>query len=409
MIANRARYLLSQPSTVIDHHFQCMRDPFQPHSNPNGYLNFGTAENYLMDSEIQQKLTEWRQSEQANTISKHYTSVQGIEELREAFKTYLARFNNVIVDDINQLTLSTGAGTILHMLSHILLDPQDSMLTMVPAYSGFFKDIGPTFDVNLDVSNCLTAQGIDFETFERDIKQSRNLKALLINHPHNPTGYLLTESEISQVIQLAKKYDLAIISDEVYANSVYAEGQYISFLDKRFDHLDHREHIHMVYGIAKDLCLSGFKLGCFHSKNPTVNQAMGAFAFFHSVSSITQTCTAYLLKDLNWCQKFIQTNTKRLLQTQQRITHEMQKQSIEFFPAKAGIFLWADFSKRFNLATLEQEQTFNLRLFQETKINLSCGHNYYSSQIGNQRICFAKGTATVDEMLQRFNEFSAKN
>ncbi len=405
MTAKRTQYLLTKSSSVIDRHFLCAEDPYVVQSNTNGYLNFGTAENYLMDTEVKHKLNEWRHSKQADSVALHYTDIQGIEELRAAFSQFLCHFNGINVNDIDQITISTGVGTLLHMLSHVMLDENESMLTLVPAYSGFFNAIGSTFSVNLHTSHSLNEAGINFEILERDIQQCEKLKVLLINHPHNPTGYLFNETEIKQLIELAKKYQLDIISDEVYANSVYGDNPFISFLDDRFNALDYQEHVHLVYGISKDLCLSGFRLGCFYTRNQQLNKAMSTFAFYHSVSSIAQTCTTYLLNDIEWCQQFITSNCQRLKQTQHRIVTEMSQYGIEFFPSQAGIFLWADFSQPFELTSLEKEKSFNLALFQQTKINMASGHNYHAIRTGMQRICFAKDDDMVSEMLKRFAIF----
>lgn len=96
----------------------------------------------------------------------------------------------------------------------------DNVLINTPAYDGFFKVIKDNERNILSSSLIKTENGyeVDFEDFENKCKKS---KVFLLCSPHNPTGKVWKESELLKMIEICKKYNVFIISDEIHMDIIY--------------------------------------------------------------------------------------------------------------------------------------------------------------------------------------------
>lgn len=85
----------------------------------------------------------------------------------------------------------------------------------------------------------------------------KNSKMLILNNACNPTGVLYSKQEISDILAIAKKHDLIVISDEVYSGLVYEEPGFISC--GAFP--EHRERVLIVQSCSKNFGMTGWRVG----------------------------------------------------------------------------------------------------------------------------------------------------
>ncbi len=82
-------------------------------------------------------------------------------------------------------------------------------------------------------------------------------KAILLNSPSNPTGAVFTAAEVRAIGDLAKRHDLWIVSDEVYATQIHGGAHFTS----PFFHQDLEERTIVVSSISKSHAVPGFRCG----------------------------------------------------------------------------------------------------------------------------------------------------
>lgn len=399
MISERAKALLGEEPPLVKAHFKCVADPFSE-QNRQGYINFGTAENHLMDDLLETKLNSFSRKKWPF----HYDIPNGGIDVRTTYQNFQKHFFAIEGMPLKNISISSGASSLIEILSFTLCDEGDEILTLAPLYNGFLHDVEARFKSHLVLSSCLSEKGVDFSQLEQDLHVHKKLRALLINNPHNPTGYVLDRSEIRQIIELAKKYQLEIIADEIYAQSAYSGKGFTSFLAKEFEDLSYQDHIHHVYGVAKDFCLSGFKLGFFSSFNSEVAQIVAQSCYFHSVSTPAQQLISFLLADLKWCESFIQENHRRIRSASESIQAQLMTLRIPCFQPEAGIFLWAQFGKNQKVHTFSDEMNLYQRIFNEQKVNIIPGQVFKATEPGWFRLCFAQPPAVVNEFLSRIQK-----
>lgn len=142
-----------------------------------------------------------------------YTVTQGISELREKIRKFYA------VDDLPNgkdldvfITAGVSGGLFLSFMT--LLDPDDEVL--IP---------DPFFVIYRDLAVMLNAKPVCYNTYpdfslKSDVIESAissKTKAIIINTPANPTGYVCSQAELDAVIEVARRHNLYVIFDEIYS------------------------------------------------------------------------------------------------------------------------------------------------------------------------------------------------
>lgn len=400
-VSKRSQIFLKETPPLVHAHFKCAEDPYHEENNPQGYINLGTAENFLNDSQVKEKFQELSSNADFNF---HYDFPQGSQSLREAFKKFGEKFFSLEDLSLNNISIASGASAIIEILTHTLLDEGDEVLLMAPLYNGFYHDIEVRFKGVIRTSYCLEKNYFDEKVFEEDILRNKNLRTVLINNPHNPTGYCLTREEIEKIILICKKYNLQIISDEIYANSVYGKNEFTSFLNPCFNGLDYKESIHGVYGLAKDFCMSGLKVGICYTYNNDVGKAVAAQSYFHTVSTQTQNLAASLLSDLQWCETLFSQNKEKLLELSQNTIKKLASHGIKAFQPTAGIFLWIDLGGKIEQTSFEAESNLAKEILDKLKVNITPGQAFASKTPGYFRLCFAKEPDVIDVAIARLSQ-----
>ncbi|UZO80570.1 pyridoxal phosphate-dependent aminotransferase [Aquimarina sp. ERC-38] len=202
-----------------------------------------------------------------------YSHSAGFESLRKKLAVYYDKFNiKVTADDI---LVTTGGSEALIFTMGSITDPGDEIIVPEPFYANYYSF---STQSTITVVPVISKIEDDFalppiENFEKLI--NANTKAILICNPGNPTGYLYSKSEIKALAELAIKYDLFLISDEVYREFIYDQNEvHHSILQE--PGLD--QHAIVVDSFSKRYSMCGARIGCMVSKNKEVMQTAMKFA-----------------------------------------------------------------------------------------------------------------------------------
>lgn len=392
-ISKRASALIANPSPIVVGHLKCVDDPFAI-DNPKGFLNFGIAQNHLMQKEIVNFIDS---NHFFNEQDIHYNPGFGKESLRVAFSDFAEKFLNISGMDVNNITVQTGVSSLCESLAYCLFDEGDTLLMPAPYYSGFIYDFARRFKVNIEFVELEPKNDFkhNLNDFVKHIEMT-NPKAILITHPYNPTGESLNKSFYEPIIELCKKRDIHIISDEIYALSRLDGSSHHSLLNYNY------ENIHFLYGMAKDFTLAGLKVGFFYTRNPDLSKAMQSVSYFYTTSTQTQNTIELLLKDHDFIKSFTIKNQKSINNTYQNLISSLP--NLLHTKPDAGIFFLANFSHLLKENSLKGEiDLFNFFL-DELKIHMTPGSAMGMQERGMFRVCFAKEESNVREYIKRMSK-----
>ena len=165
-----------------------------------------------------------------------YSPSLGIHSIRENVAKFIAREDNVPQPSVDDIFLCEGASQGVHVLFNTLIgNKEDSVMIPVPLYPLFSAAInlngGSITPYYMDEDNGwqLSVEKME-KALDESEKEGKNVKALVIINPGNPTGSILSAESIEKVIEFAVKNRLVLIADEVYRENIYNEGkQFVSF------------------------------------------------------------------------------------------------------------------------------------------------------------------------------------
>ncbi len=200
-----------------------------------------------------------------------YSPSQGFSSLREALVRYYDRFGIALsTEDI--IVTSGGSEAVLFAFMSCL-DPGDEIIIPEPAYANYMSfALSAGAVIRTVASSIETGFALPrIEEFEKLINE--RTKAILICNPNNPTGYLYTKEEMSQIRDLVKKYNLFLFSDEVYREFIYSDEPYVSAM-----HLDGIQHnVILIDSVSKRYSECGIRIGALVTKNEKVRAAVMKF------------------------------------------------------------------------------------------------------------------------------------
>lgn len=389
MISKRAEKLINNPSAIMTGYQKWSQNPFNA-DNPEGILNFGIAENHLMEDEILSLLNVKFELDSKHI---HYATLYGLEKLRISYANFMKSYLNIDLDYENIVT-QIGVTSLCESLSFVLFDQDDEILIPAPYYTGFQYDFEGRFNCKL-IPVQLNQNEHQIGMFDKYI--TNKTKAILLTHPHNPTGEILTKEFLEYCIQVSKDNALHLISDEVYALSRHdLNKNFTSILDIKSNY----QNIHQLYGVAKDLTLAGFKCGFFTSKNEDVINAMKSVSYFHPVSTITQVAVSKLLenKDLKY---FFEKSAQKIRNNLNFIKEKCPNLKIQ--NPKAGIFFIIDLRDFLENNSFKAETNLYEKLINEYGLNITPGQAMGLDRPGFFRVCYAKKENELIEFCKRIN------
>jgi len=201
-----------------------------------------------------------------------YSPSQGYESYRNKLASYYHKNNiNISPDDI---IVTTGGSEALSIAIGSIADPGDEIIIPEPFYANYNG-----FSMQNAVNVVPIHSSIDTNFALPPIAEFEKLitpktKAILYSNPGNPTGYVYSKEEISQLRDLALKYDIFIIADEVYREFIYGNTTHHSILHEE----GMENHAIIIDSVSKRYSMCGARIGTFITKNKTLQQAAMKFA-----------------------------------------------------------------------------------------------------------------------------------
>ncbi len=192
-----------------------------------------------------------------------YTAVGGDSKLKHAIKQKLKKQNKIDCE-LKNIIVSTGAKQAIFQALFVLTNPDDKVAIIKPYWPAYTQSMKmlklEPFIIDLDTIADIKKVAVD-----------KNVKVLLFDLPHNPSGKVFTKKELSDIVAFAKKNNLFIIADESYEKLIY-EGEQISLatLDKSM-----KDKIITTFSARQSFSTMGWRLG-YTVADETIIAAMEA-------------------------------------------------------------------------------------------------------------------------------------
>eukprot|EP01084_Bolivina_argentea_P088339 159508_1 len=194
-------------------------------------------------------------------INKYPSYTIGLPSTRQAIlDKYIVDIPNI---DINDIFACCGCTQSLSLCFCSLLNANsnDNILLPCPGWSAY-KTICIKNNFKYKYYNCVANDNWEIDCTHLETIIDNNTKAILINNPSNPCANILSEDNLLKILQIANKYKLVIISDEIYSLLVYPNYKYISFSSLKNKYSKYKNvPIFICSGTAKSHLIPGWKFG----------------------------------------------------------------------------------------------------------------------------------------------------
>lgn len=201
-----------------------------------------------------------------------YSHSAGNESYRKKLCSYYATYNIGINE--NEVMITCGGSEAIAIAMSTCFNPGDEIIIPEPFYANY-NGFSRSADVVIKPVTSYIENGFalpPISEFEKQI--TPKTRGIMICNPGNPTGYLYTREELDALRDLVKKYDLFLLSDEVYREFSYDGKEYVSVMDLE----GIENNVILLDSISKRYSACGARIGALITKNKEVMSAAIKFA-----------------------------------------------------------------------------------------------------------------------------------
>ncbi|KAI2616791.1 acc synthase [Hypoxylon sp. NC1633] len=399
------------------------QNAFDPLSNPNGIVSFGNAENWLVQDDLIDFINTHNQFD--SLCCMYGEGYSGTVRLRRAMARHLnAHFNPVRKIDPEEIAFAAGVTELNEVCALITCDPDenDSIILGKPIYGAFSKDLTVRTGVSLeyvevgDTDQFSPDRVAGYEIgLEAAKARGVNIRALMLCNPHNPLGQCYSREALVELMRFCASRGIHLISDEIYALSVYERDdrpseKFTSVMAIDPTGIIDPAQVHVLYGMSKDFGAGGMRLGCVVSQNTEFIKAIRAVCRFSSPSQFTMELATKILEDQNFFSKFNEKSLRLLSQARLMAEGLLSQAGINFHrKGNAGFFIWLDLVSHLPVKETRDDGWAAERLlskrFSQAGVIMATGEAYSAPSPGRFRLVFCLKENTVKEGIRRKIEY----
>ena len=333
-----------------------------------------------------------------------YTNVNGILPLREAICKKFKDDNGLIYNP-SQIVVSTGAKQSLAYAFLAILNPGDEVIVPNPYWVSYPELIGLADGKAVFVeSNETSSYKFTKENLEKAVTEKT--KAIILNTPNNPTGTIYSKEELMEIAEFAKKYNLIIVSDEMYEKLIYDGEEHVSIASVSDDAY---ERTIVINGLSKSYAMTGWRLG-YCGATEKISKLMTNIQshMTSNVCSITQYAAVEALNGPQDKVKEMISEFERRRNYMVKTLEEMNNLSIIKPQGAFYIMINIDkcLGKEINGEKITDSMDFSAKLLEHEKVAVIPGKAFGLDNY--VRVSYATSMELIEKGLERINKFVNK-
>lgn len=186
----------------------------------------------------------------------YYSPNRGFVELRKSITNYFNRRFNVKYNYEDEVLVTVGGSEAIDLCVRVLVGKGDEVLIPQPSFV-CYEPI--TIMAGGKPVIIETKENDNFKLTAKNLEDhiTKNTKLLILPYPNNPTGAVMRKEELEEIAKIIKKYNLLVLSDEIYGELTYGNERHVTF--SSIDGM--RERTIIVSGFSKTYAMTGWRLG----------------------------------------------------------------------------------------------------------------------------------------------------
>jgi len=326
-----------------------------------------------------------------------YGMTWGQPSLRKAIAEKSRRFYGQEVDPDKHVTVTCGVTEAVIAALLGIVNPGDKVVVLEPAHENYHAGIAFAGGIPVWIPLRPPEYRFDPQELERAFQQKP--KAVLFNSPHNPSGRVFTEQELSIIRDLCVKYDVVAITDEIYEHLVFDGRRHIPIAT----YPGMQDRTITICGLGKTFAVTGWRVGyCIASEELTdALRKVHDFTTVCAPTPLQEAMAAVIgLPDSYYhgLQNFYASRRSRMLGI-------LDKHGFKYAVPEGAYYVMADFR---HLGRGDDDMAFGYWLIDEVGVATVPGSSFYASDPGLGRglvrFAFPKKDETFDAVEKRFEK-----
>lgn len=325
----------------------------------------------------------------------YYTSNAGTNELRHEISRYMKRKFNLDYCPKDQIVVTVGGSEAIDATMRAILEPGDEVILPVPSFVCY----GPIAEmIGATVVPIETKLENKFKLTPEELRQAitPKTKLLILPFPNNPTGAILTKNELEALAEVIRGTNIAILSDEIYAELTYGK-RHVSIAE--IDGMKERTII--ASGFSKAYAMTGWRLGYICGPAPIVKEILKIHQYaIMCAPTASQFAAVEAMKNGDDDVEMMRAeyNRRRVF-----MLEGLRKIGIECFEPEGAFYLYP-YIAPFGLSSEE----FAERLLNEHSCAIVPGTAFGECGEGFARISYAYSVKHLGQALERMEAFVKK-
>ena len=321
-----------------------------------------------------------------------YTSNSGLKELKEEISRYLQRKIHVTYDPECEIAVTVGGSEGIDIAFRAMLDPGDEVLIPQPSYVSYLPCTiladGVPVVIPLQQKNefKLTAE-------ELEAAITPKTKILVLPYPNNPTGAIMTKEDLEPIAEIVKKYDLYVLSDEIYSELTY-KSEHVSIASLP----GMKDRTLLINGFSKGFAMTGWRLGYICGQKKIMEQMIKIHQYAIMCAPTNSQYAA--IEGLRNCEGEVQQMRNAYNQRRRYLVHEFKRMQLDCFEPFGAFYIFPSIQE-FGMTSEE----FATRFLEEEKVAVVPGSAFGECGEGYLRVSYAYSLEDLKEAIGRLGAF----
>lgn len=363
-------------------------------SNQYGAINLSQGfPDFDPPKEITDKL-----SELAHVGPHQYATTWGSQTIREALARKQKHFSGMDVDPDQEIVVTCGGTEAMMAAMLTVCNPGDKVVVFSPFYENYGADAILSGAEPIYVPLVPPAFSFDPDVLENAFKQP-GVKALILCNPSNPSGKVFTREEMTIIADLAKKYDLYVITDEVYEHILYKphEHVYMATLPGM------RERTIICSSLSKTYSITGWRIG-YVIAPPEITERVKKVHDFLTIGAAAPLMEAVVV-GLNFGDEYYEELQQHYTHMKDLFCGGLHDIGLSFVEPQGAYYVMVDISE----FGYDNDYDFAVDLAKKVGVGSVPGSSFFKEDVHDYvRFHFAKKDETLKAALERLAEIRNK-
>lgn len=323
-----------------------------------------------------------------------YALTWGAQNFREALARKQEHFRGMKVDPNREVTVTCGSTEAMMAAMMSVCNPGDKVVIFSPFYENYGADTILSGAEPIYVPLVPPEYGFDGDALEAAIRQD-GVKALVLCNPSNPCGKVFTYEELKVIADLAVKYDIYVITDEVYEHILYKPNEHICIATLP----GMRERTLICNSLSKTYSITGWRLG-YVIASPEITDRIKKVHDFLTVGAAAPLMEAAVV-GLEFPDSYYEQLQQHYTHMRSLFTEGLEQIGLRFTKPQGAYYVMVDISDY----GYESDLTFCEDLARKVGVGAVPGSSFFKEPENRYiRFHFAKKEETLQGALERLTD-----